>query len=52
MRPTVLYAVPRIWTQIYHELQRELAAEPEMSRHMFDDGVRLMQRQRRGESSS
>jgi long-chain acyl-CoA synthetase len=50
VRPTVLYAVPRVWTQIYHELQRDLLAEPDMSRHMFDDGVRLLQRQRRGES--
>lgn len=49
VRPTVLYAVPRVWTQIFHELQRELAAEPDMSRHLFDDGVRLAQRQRRGE---
>lgn len=50
LRPTVLYAVPRVWMQIFHELQRELAGEPEMSRHLFDDGVRLMQRQRRGET--
>jgi long-chain acyl-CoA synthetase len=50
VRPTVLYAVPRIWMHIFHELQRELAGEPEMSRHLFDDGVRLMQRQRRGEA--
>jgi long-chain acyl-CoA synthetase len=50
VKPTVLYAVPRIWTQIYHGISRALAAEPDMSRHLFDDGVRLMQRQRRGES--
>ena len=50
VRPTVLYAVPRIWVQLYHELQRDLADEPDMSRHMFDDGVRLLHRQRRGES--
>jgi long-chain acyl-CoA synthetase len=50
VRPSVLYAVPRIWTQIYHGIQRTLGAEPEMSRHMFNDGVRLMQRQRLGES--
>jgi long-chain acyl-CoA synthetase len=50
VKPTVLYAVPRIWTQIFHRISRALAAEPDMSRHLFDDGVRLMQRQRRGES--
>ena len=49
VKPTVLYAVPRIWRQLYHDIQRDLSAEPEMSRHMFDDGIRLMQRQRRGE---
>jgi long-chain acyl-CoA synthetase len=50
VRPTVLYAVPRIWTQLYHDIQRDLAGEAEMSRHMFDDGLRLMQRRRRGET--
>jgi long-chain acyl-CoA synthetase len=50
VNPTVLYTVPRIWTQLYHDIQRDLAAEPDMSRHLFDDGIRLMQRQRRGES--
>jgi long-chain acyl-CoA synthetase len=49
VKPSVLYAVPRVWIQIFHELQRDLAAEPDISRHLFDDGVRLMQRQRRGE---
>jgi long-chain acyl-CoA synthetase len=49
VKPTVMYAVPRVWIQIFHELQRDLAAEPDISRHLFDDGVRLMQRQRRGE---
>jgi long-chain acyl-CoA synthetase len=50
VKPTILYAVPRIWTQIYHDIQRALSAEPDMTRHMFDDGVRLMQRQRKGEA--
>jgi long-chain acyl-CoA synthetase len=50
VKPTVLYGVPRVFRQLYHDIQRDLAAEPEMSRHMFDDGLRLMQRQRRGES--
>lgn len=50
IRPTVLYAVPRIWRQIYHDMRRALAAEPEMSRNMFDTGIQLMQRQRRGET--
>jgi long-chain acyl-CoA synthetase len=49
VKPSVMYAVPRVWIQIFHELQRDLAAEPDISRHLFDDGVRLMQRQRRGE---
>lgn len=50
VKPSVLYAVPRIWTQLYHDIQRDLAGEAEMSRHMFDDGIRLMQRKRSGES--
>lgn len=50
VRPTVLYAVPRIWSQIYHDIQRNLAAEPEMSRHMFDDALQLLKKQRAGEA--
>jgi len=50
VRPTQLHAVPRIWTQLYYDIQRALAEQPEMSRHMFDDGIRLMQRQRDGEA--
>lgn len=48
IKPTVLYAVPHIWTRLYHEVQRELAEEPELSRNMFKDGIRLLQRQRNG----
>jgi long-chain acyl-CoA synthetase len=50
VQPTLLYAVPRIWTQLYYDIQRALADQPEMSRHMFDDGIQLMQRQRAGET--
>jgi long-chain acyl-CoA synthetase len=50
LKPTVLYAVPRMWSQIYHDMQRNLAAEPEMSRHMFDDALQLMKKQRAGET--
>jgi long-chain acyl-CoA synthetase len=49
VRPTMLYAVPRIWQQIYHDMQRDLAREPEMSRNMFDQGLRLRAKQQRGE---
>jgi long-chain acyl-CoA synthetase len=49
VKPSVLYAVPRIWRQLYHDIQRDLSNEPVMSRHMFDDGIRLMQRKSRGE---
>jgi long-chain acyl-CoA synthetase len=49
IRPTMLYAVPRIWQTIYHDMQRELAREPELSRNMFVQGVRLRAKQQRGE---
>ena len=49
----MLYAVPRIWQTIYHDMQRELAREPEMSRHMFDAGpAPVRAKQQRGEHSS
>jgi long-chain acyl-CoA synthetase len=49
VRPTMLYAVPRIWQQIYHDIQRDLAKEPDVSRNMFDQGLRLRAKQKRGE---
>jgi long-chain acyl-CoA synthetase len=52
VRPTMLYGVPRIWQLIYHDLQRELAREPEMSRQLFVHGVRLRAKQRRSEQLS
>lgn len=52
IRPTMVYAVPRIWQQIFHDMQRDLAREPEMSRNMFDQGLRLRAKQQRGEHLS
>jgi long-chain acyl-CoA synthetase len=49
VRPTTLYAVPRIWQQIYHDMQRELAKETDMGRNMFEQGLRLRGKQKRGE---
>jgi long-chain acyl-CoA synthetase len=49
VRPTMLYGVPRIWQVIYHDMQRELAALPDMSRQLFTQGVRLRKKQQRGE---
>ena len=48
-RPTMLYAVPRVWQTVYQDMQRELAREPEMSRHMFEQGLRLRAKQERAE---
>jgi long-chain acyl-CoA synthetase len=52
IRPTILYAVPRVWHSIYQDMQRDLAREPEMSRSMFDQGLRLRAKQQRGEHLS
>ncbi|HEX2679129.1 MAG TPA: long-chain fatty acid--CoA ligase, partial [Polyangiales bacterium] len=52
VRPTTLYAVPRIWQQIYHDIQRELAKEADMGRNMFDQGLRLRAKQQKGEKLS
>jgi long-chain acyl-CoA synthetase len=52
VRPTMIYAVPRIWNRIYYELKRDLAAEPEMTRNLFDNGLRLRARARAGETLS
>jgi long-chain acyl-CoA synthetase len=50
VQPTMIWAVPRIWNQLYYDIQKALADEPEMSRHMFDDGMHLMQRKRAGDA--
>lgn len=52
VRPTFLYGVPRIWQTLYHDMQRELAREPEMSRQLFVQGLRLRAKQQRGEPLS
>jgi long-chain acyl-CoA synthetase len=52
IRPTMLYGVPRIWQTIYHDMQRELAREPEMTRQWFVQGLRLRAKQQRGEHLS
>ncbi|HEX7479514.1 MAG TPA: long-chain fatty acid--CoA ligase [Polyangiales bacterium] len=52
VRPTTLYAVPRIWHQIYNDIRRDLAKEPEMSRNMFEQGLRLRAKQKRGDHLS
>jgi long-chain acyl-CoA synthetase len=52
IRPTMLYGVPRIWQIIYHDMQRELAALPDMSRQLFTQGVHLRKKQQRSEHLS
>ncbi len=52
VRPTTLYAVPRIWQQIYQDIQRELAKETDMGRNMFEQGLRLRAKQARSERLS
>jgi long-chain acyl-CoA synthetase len=50
VRPTTLYAVPRIWQQIYHDIQRDLAKETDMGRNMFEQGLELRNKRLRGEA--
>ncbi|HET8932955.1 MAG TPA: AMP-binding protein, partial [Polyangiales bacterium] len=52
VRPTMLYGVPRIWQVIYHDMQRELAGLPDMSRQLFTQGVHLRKKQQRNEHLS
>lgn len=50
VQPTMLYAVPKIWTNIYYEVQRDLANESDLARRIFENGVYLRAKQARGES--
>ena len=46
--PTVLYGVPRIWNHFYDQIQRELGAQSELGRKMFDNAVQARFRRSSG----
>ncbi|HVU02102.1 MAG TPA: long-chain fatty acid--CoA ligase [Polyangiaceae bacterium] len=49
VRPTVLYAVPRIFNRIYDGVQKQMADAPAPVRSLFERGVRAAVKKSRGE---
>lgn len=50
VKPTVLFAVPRIWNRIYDGVQKKMAAEPKAIQLLFATGMRARSKEKRGES--
>ncbi|HEX7668307.1 MAG TPA: long-chain fatty acid--CoA ligase [Polyangiaceae bacterium] len=50
VRPTVLFAVPRIWNRIYDGVQKQMAGKSRIIRAIFDNGMKARSKQKRGES--
>jgi len=48
VRPTVLFAVPRVWNQVHQAVREALAKRSPMLRRLVDRGVDAMHRRRRG----
>jgi long-chain acyl-CoA synthetase len=50
VRPTILYAVPRVFNRIYHGVHAQMAAQPAPVRAVFAAALRVAARRSRGES--
>jgi long-chain acyl-CoA synthetase len=49
VKPTVLFAVPRIWNRIYDGVNKQIAARPSAIQKLFHTGMKLKSREKRGE---
>jgi long-chain acyl-CoA synthetase len=52
VKPTCLFAVPRIWNRIYDGVNKQMADKPAAIQKFFHAGMRLKSKQKRGESLS
>lgn len=52
VRPTVLFAVPRVWNQVHQAVRETLAKRSPLVRRVVDRGVDAMHRRRRGAALS
>lgn len=50
VRPTILFAVPRIFNRIYEGVNKQMADKPAFIRELFHAGVRNATRRNRGET--
>lgn len=49
VRPTMLFAVPRIWNRIYDGVQKQVAAKPKVIQAIFRNGMSGRSKEKRGE---
>ncbi|MCB0221346.1 MAG: long-chain fatty acid--CoA ligase [Chrysiogenetes bacterium] len=52
VKPTILFAVPRIWNRIYGGVQKQISEKPGIIQKIFEIGMRARSKQKRGESTS
>lgn len=50
VRPTVLFAVPRVWNKIYAGVRKTMASKPAAIQWIFNTGLEAKDKKRRGES--
>ena len=52
VKPTILFAVPRIWNRIYAGVQKQVSEKPAIIQKIFAAGMRARSKQKRGESAT
>jgi long-chain acyl-CoA synthetase len=52
VKPTLLFAVPRIWNRIYDGVNKQIAARPAIIQQLFRAGMQLKTRETKGETLS
>jgi long-chain acyl-CoA synthetase len=50
VKPSMLFAVPRIWNRIYDGVNKQIAARPKPIQKLFHHAMKLKTRQKNGES--
>jgi long-chain acyl-CoA synthetase len=50
VKPTLLFAVPRIWNRIYEGVNKQVAARPKAIQAIFHAALRAKSKQKRGEA--
>ncbi len=52
VRPTMLFAVPRIWNRIYDGVQKQIRGKPAAIQSIFHAGMRAASKEKSGESKT
>ncbi|MFT7623436.1 MAG: long-chain acyl-CoA synthetase [Myxococcota bacterium] len=52
VRPTILFAVPRIWNRIHDGVQKQMRAKPAIIRSIFHAGMSAAGKEKRGQSKT